>query len=192
VYIIYIKPQFNKLNCNEILLDSIFDTNLINTFSNSIIDDSSSKNYKKFKNKKIITCLFTLDTENYYSFNWNDLIYENNKIFNQKIKEKIFNKYKIECKYLYYFYTYYLNELNDKSPEIIIKIISNKIKEKMKTTQNKAVPKFIEKLFDEINGNIRKCKTDKNDVLYFYADKNNFNNQLNDLIESSIDMFLDN
>jgi hypothetical protein len=66
VVICHIKPQFNSLNYNEILLGSIFGTHLCYNTDDQCNDGSKSKNYDKFNNKKIISCVFTLDRDEPY------------------------------------------------------------------------------------------------------------------------------
>ena len=51
---IIIKPQFNKLNFNEVIFNGIFNSYILN-------NSSSDNNIKRYDNKKIITCIFTLE-----------------------------------------------------------------------------------------------------------------------------------
>ena len=51
VIISYIKPQFNSLNYNEILVNSIFDTYLINNVKKNDKEGNISENYKRFYGK---------------------------------------------------------------------------------------------------------------------------------------------
>lgn len=195
VFIIYITPQFNELNYNDILIDSIFDTYLFNTLNNIYNTNLKPINCDKFGNKNIITILFTVDKDDYYTFEWKnndkDLIIENKKIIINKIKDKINNKYKIESKYILNFYKYYKNIFTEQKllPE---KIINNIINELKKDPYYIKIPDFILKFFHTIENKIEDCnnKNEKLDIFNNYDNNKYFINKLNDTINKSIENFL--
>lgn len=183
VFIFYIKPQFNNLNYNNILIDSIFDTFLIksaisikNKSDESNIKDKYDKkieDFNKFNNKKIKTIVFSLDNKNYYPIEWEDKLENVNLIDNKTnqnilinlIKDKLENKYKIECKYIFNYYKYwkeiYLNEnLTAK------KIIKNIIGEYEKNKYIDKMPHFILKFFERIEYKIENEDTKKKEIKY--------------------------
>ena len=106
VVIGYIKPQFNSLNYNEILMSSIFDTYLIQNLKKIGIDGEISENYKRFYGKKVISCVFTLDKNEPYYIDWGNLIGENIPIIKNRIYLNVMEKYKLENNMVYYFYNY--------------------------------------------------------------------------------------
>lgn len=107
VIISYIKPQFNSLNYNEILVNSIFDTYLINNVKKYKKENEINENYKRFYGKKVITCIFTLDRNEPYYIDWFDAIKNNNEIIKDRIYCNIIEKYKLETSNLFYFYNYW-------------------------------------------------------------------------------------
>ena len=131
IIICYIKPQFNTINYNEVLLQSIFDTFIIKNVQKMDEDDNKlSDNYKRFNNKKIITCVFTLDNNNKpYYIDWsdkdnNDLIKKNNILIKNIIKTNLLLNFKLYNNDIYYFYKYWYNKnKNQSSYDIINKII---------------------------------------------------------------------
>jgi hypothetical protein len=73
VFIGYIKPQYNELNINDILINSIIDTFIIQNIKQKQKKDGKiidTENYKRYNNKKIITCVFTLDRHEPVFIDW--------------------------------------------------------------------------------------------------------------------------
>jgi hypothetical protein len=206
VFIFYIKPQFNTLNYNNILIDSIFDTFLIKSVictKTESVDanskdkyDKKSEDFNKFNNKKIKTIIFSLDNTKYYSIEWKDklesedLINNNQNMLINFIKDKLENKYKIECKYIFNYYKYwkeiYLNENLTAN-----KIIKNIIGEYEKNKYIDKMPHFILKFFERIEYEIENedTKKAKNKILKKYDDKDTFIDKLNKMISCSINEY---
>ena len=197
VFIIYIKPQFNNLNYNDTLINSIFDTFLINNIKKPNKDEKDYKKRKddfdKFNNKKILSFVFSLDNNKYYSFDWlNDkdenLVIKNNNIIIKQIQNKLFQKYSIESKYIYNFFQFWKNKilnnnLNEKPKKIIKKIIS----EYNKLIDVDKMPHFIIKFLENIE---RDIKENKKNIILKYDNKEYFINILEDLINESINEYL--
>jgi hypothetical protein len=118
VIICYIKPQFNALNYNEILMNSIFDTYLI----------QNDKEHKQTFGKKIIACVITLDMQEPYYFNWNGLMDDANECVKSHVYDFITDKYKLHNKCFYNFYMHWINNVpsNVKHPSDIIEFIKDK------------------------------------------------------------------
>jgi len=194
VYIIYLKPQFNELNYNYILIDSIFDTMLVNKL-NDKLNSKNETNYEKFGNRNVKTILFSLDKNEYYTFEWknkdDNLVIKNKEIIINKIKEKLIAKYKIESKYLYSFYKYHKNIFvkNNLSPE---KIINGIIAELKKDPNYDKMPEFAQDIYKKIKNKIddTRDKKEKNNIINDYDNKEIFINKLNDTIEQSIINYL--
>jgi len=209
VFIFYIKPQFNNLNYNEILLDSIFDIFLLKSIKQiDINEDENTNNNKdnknnkdindliKFNNKKIKTIIFSLDNANYYPIEWNninneDLILgEGRKTILDLLKEALCNKYKIECKYMYNFYKYWYKKykLEKLSPEKIIEKIINDYK---KNKYIDKMPPFILTFFQNIDKDIETACDRKSNILKNYNNKDYFIDKLNKIINKTINNYLD-
>jgi hypothetical protein len=196
-YIIYVKPQFNELNYNETLIDSIYDTFLINNLrkckdKNKDPEEKEkiNKNYERFSNKNIITVIFSLNNNDFNLFEWkNDkenLININNNFLIDNVKNKIISKYIIESKYLYDFFIYWKEEftLKNVSSDKIMKEIIKKIKD---SEYYDKMPHFIIKMFETIETLISYRINKLND----FDDKDFFMEKLNKIIIESVQEFLE-
>ena len=190
-FIIYVKPQFNFMNYYETLIDSIYDTLLINNLKeddDNKYDDDTKTNYERFANKNIITVVFSLNTNEYNIYDWNtenkNLINTNKNFLIENIKNSIINKYLIDGKCLYDFFIYSLNKsLNKKSELLIVKNIISQIKDN--TYYDKFSP-FIVQFFDRMKMSIEfKLK-----VLSYYQIKDNFDKELKDFISEFVNDFI--
>ena len=98
VIIAYIKPQFNSLNYNQILMDAVFDAYLV----------KSAVGHKYFSGKKISCVVFTTDLDEPYYINMtNDVLERNETTIRHIIKESLLTKYLIDSKIIYNFYKYW-------------------------------------------------------------------------------------
>jgi hypothetical protein len=196
VFIIYVKPQFNDLNLYDTLIDSIYDTFLINKVKQPLQQNDKQKNNKcfedfnKFNNKNIITVVFSLDNKNYKMYQWyskesNYLI--NNEIFVEQIRIKLIQKYVSESKYAFSYYKYYREQNIDIKAkrfmrDFIIYYKNNKNYNKM--------PLFLLRFFQKIEDEIL-SSVNKKEILEMYDDKEFFLNKLNGIIVKSLDEYLD-
>jgi hypothetical protein len=205
IFIVYIKPQFNNLNYNQTLVDSIYDDFLINSMKKPENDDvdkeeynKSLEDYNKLANKKIITIVFSLDNDIYHIFEWKNneenLIIKNKMMLLDHIKNKLLNKYEIESKYLFNFYKYWIEEITKNSEQELTpdKIIKNIIVEFKKISNIDDMPHFIIKFFERIEYKISdtRNKNEKNSILNIYNDKNYFMDNLKNIILDSINDYL--
>ena len=189
-FIIYVKPQFNSINYYETLIDSIYDTFLINNLKNdNNYDDDKKTNYERFGNKNIITVIFSLNNDKYNICEWNteekDLINTNKDFFIENIKNSILNTFLIESICLYEFFIYSLKKSlsklldNNKS----IKYIISRIK------KDKYIDKlspFVLKFFEQMEIYI-KCEIKS---LLYYQNKENFTKELEDFITEFVNDFI--
>jgi len=191
VIICYVKPQFNSLNYNEILMNSMFDTHLI-----SNLKDTESNNYKKFYGKKIITCVLTLDNIEPTFIEWtdmdgNDLIKQNIEKFTNVIYLSVMEKYKRQTNSLYYFYIYWREYCpeNERKPISFIYFL----KQKLEIFKNIFFPKYIDDFFTQIENEIEftKGKTNKENVLKKYDEKEEFTKQLERKLDNSVKRWLE-
>ena len=105
VVIIEIKPQFNSLNFNDIIYDSIFKTFLI---TNSSKKDEETYIDNKLLNKKIKTVVLTYDNDyTPYYIEWNNLIQDNNKLILDIYKQNMVAYFQLEHTKLYNYFVYY-------------------------------------------------------------------------------------
>lgn len=191
VIICYVKPQFNSLNYNEILMNSMFDTHLI-----SNLKDTESNNYKRFYGKKIITCVLTLDNIEPFFIEWtnmngNNLIKQNIEKFTNVIYLSVMEKYKRETNSLFYFYIYWREYCpeNERKPISFIYFL----KAKLEIFKNKDFPKYIDDFFTQIENEIEftKGKTNKENVLKKYDEKEEFTKQLERKLDNSVKRWLE-
>jgi len=201
VFIVYVKPQLNNLNYNQTLIDSIFDTFLINNIKKPVEDNDeeqynkSLKDYEKFSNKKIKTIIFTLDKNDFLTLDWNqtdeNLIIKHRDLIVQKIKDKIIRKYYVEIKYIYYFYKYSKNKFTEQNltPEKLMKNIINEFKNDKNYDK---IPDFITRFLYKIENKLDDCrdKKEKWELLNTFDNKEYFIEKLNDKMIESIKYFL--
>jgi len=188
--IFYIKPQFSSLNYNETILENIFDIHLIQNIK------KETKNYKRFLNKKIISYVLTFDDNEPYLIDWNistnkNLIFENDKIIKDILKENIYNEYKKYNDNIYLFFKYYFNKFKNKEPIKIIKNIENEYS-KVKDNYIGKYVEYIDELFKNIKFLIKnKSEEDKLEIINRYINKDYFIEEINSLIKETIKDFLD-
>ena len=119
VYIVYVKPQFNESNLYDTLIDSIYDTFLL-------------KNCNKFKNKKIISVVFSLNNKNYKIYEWGLA----NALIIEQIRTQLITKYITESKYVFNYYKWYRKKHVDVPAKRFIK--------------NDKIPAFLLRFFEKI------------------------------------------
>jgi len=180
-HVIYfiIKPQFNKLNFNNILCDSI-----LNNFMILNSNPNYDKKYKKYNNKKIFTCILTLDSEEpiFYELN----IDKNNSLLKQSIKQYLLTTYREHHELIYKFYKFCYKNKPPKKSSI------NYTMERM-NTYNK-IPQYISDFFYDINKELELCRNDKfkiENVLLKINDKELFFNNMDIYLEKNVDKFLE-
>ena len=189
----YIKPQLNSLNLEEIKLNSIYDTYLLQNIN------KEENNYNRFNNKEIITCIFTFDTEEPQYLIWNkEIIQHNNKMFEDNIYKYICEEYSKENNIIFKFYQFwknkYISENKKFRPLKLIKYINTKyIDEKDKyEICTKKIPIYIDKLLNHIEYSIENCTDKKNKlkILENYDNKEYFLSVINEKLKDSINAFL--
>ena len=175
VFIFYLKPQFNSINYNEFLIDSIYDAYLFYIFNNK----SNINNYNKFYNKDVVSIVLSLDTDKYQEFRWMPCIREYNTILTNCITNKITNYYITECAS---FYKYIINmiSINKETNYNFNKILNIIIKQLIE--YNKNFPSFIKDVLQD--SSIRNNK---------YSELNNdeFNNLIKLKLDLSIEQYFD-
>jgi hypothetical protein len=194
VIIAYIKPQFNALNYNQILMDAVFDTYLVKNVKQTKNNDND--NYKRFFGKQIICIVFTTDFDDPYYIDLTNAILEQNQITIQCIiKEHVSSKYFIESKAVYNFYKFWRKNcpLEITRPlDIIDYIIQQFNLNKAKNTgATKQLPNYITEFFNNIKFKIENCddKIQQKMVLKDYDNKQKFMEYLDQRINDSINRY---
>lgn len=183
VLIFYIKPQFNSLNYNDIMLESILDTFLIQNVKKYKKENIESENYKKFNGKKILTCVLTLDLDKPFLFDWSsneNLIEKNNELLKNILQNDVEEYFKLNLDNIYSYFKYYYNKYKNISSKKII----HKIKEEynMLKEENKH-PAYIYEFLENMDRQILNLK--KNERIQFL---NNLNNK--NIFKDKINLFL--
>ena len=191
VVIGYIKPQFNSLNYNEILMTSIFDTYLIQNVKKIGKEGNISDNYKKFYGKKVISCVFTLDKNEPYYIDWGNLIGENIHIIKNTIYLNVMEKYKLENNMVYYFYNYWRSYCpeDDKKPSNFIKFLEEKLNEHEKILYK--FPSYLKEFLYYIQFELDNCKkTQRECLLKKYENSIYFLEKIETKLEVSLRRYL--
>jgi hypothetical protein len=169
-----IKPQFNKLNFNEIMFTSLLGNFLL-----------LNNKKEKYINKKIITCVLSLDSlkPTFYKFN----IDTNNKELKECIKQYLLNTYIDNHKDIYDFYNYHI-EQKPKEKHNITYII-----EVLERDEYEKVQKYVKDFFYNIKRDCNKEKNQENKqkILMKVNDKDLFLQELNKELELAIDEYLE-
>jgi hypothetical protein len=170
-----IKPQFNKLNFNDIICESILNNFIILNCS------SDENNYNRYNNKKIYTCILTLDSVEpiFYELN----IDKNDILIKQIIKKYLFLIYSQHHELIYKFYIHCSKNkpTNKTSVEYTIDELD----------KYKKMPEYIKKYFYDINTklniSVNKSEFIHNNVKNKELFLSNFNKEL----QENIDNFLE-
>ena len=200
VLIAYIKPQFNSLNYNQILLDSICDTYFVmnlkipdtetelNSVYEKIKEEKIKDDYKRFNNKIITIVIFTTSLEEPYYIKW-DMTTSILDYCKKFIKDKLIDNFINESNYIYNFYKYWREfcpqEIKKSSMDFIDFI-------RCKYENFHSFPSYIDNFFISIKNKIEECKkpSERKKVLEKYDNKDTFNTELNNKIIYSINRFL--
>lgn len=177
VVICRICPQFNELNYNQIIFDSIFDIFFLK---------NSNDEKGNFVGKKIVMCIVTLDQSEPFYIDFDNLIDINQKHILCIIKKNLISSYLIKNKGLYLLYNFYKNEYNDLSPYETINKIVDEVK---KIDDKKPLPDYALEFFDEIKFNIKRKngKYDKQkQILEEYDDQEYFMSEINFSMNESL------
>jgi len=181
-FIAYIKPQFNEMNYEETLINSIYDTLILRQIKpcgadGSDLNEKQMNDYNKFGGKHVHTIVFSLDNEKYFDFEWknsdNECLIKNDLIEN--IKEKIICNYAIECESFFYYYKYHRSKNIECSSDKFLDIIEEKIKEE-DVKQKNIMPSFVLKFIYKIDS----------DSLDLYDNQDYFITKLKNIIEKTV------
>lgn len=180
IIICKICPQLNELNYDKIIYDSIFE----------IFKLKNSKE-EKYKNKKIVMCIISLDLDEPFYIDYENLLEDNKKIILCIMKKNISSTYLIKNKGLYLLYTFYKKSFNNETPyELICKLVEEL---KKNNDPKKPYPDYVLEFFDEIKVLVKKEKTQdkQKKILNDYDDEEYFMSEINLTMNESLNRFFD-
>lgn len=187
VLVCYIKPQFTQINYNEIMMDSIFDTYLMLNLKKDEYTDKTT-NYSKFAGKKLLTCVFTLDFDEPYYFDWrkDNKYITDEKFIRDAIKKSVYDIFKSSHSSMYLFYTYWASKCKSRDPIKIVAYVRNMYDK----NQNKYPPNFIfPGYINDFFGQMEDKLDDDNESLQKYSNRDYFEKELNKKAMRFIDRF---
>ena len=140
-------------------------------------------NFIKYNNKKIIACIFTLDSETprFYEFN----IDKNNSIIKECIKEYLLNKYLANHNKIYDYYEYYKKKAREEKKQSGVDYICAELDTRL--------PNYIKNFFHYVKREIDLCDKEnrsKSNILSKISDRNIFLNELRNDLEQAIDEYI--
>jgi hypothetical protein len=203
VVVAYIKPQFNALNFNEVLINSIYDAYILNNIAQYEEECGIKKvraNYTRFHGKKFVSCVFTLDRKEPYYITWWDgptnLIEANSDMLKQLMYTHMDDYYSYENSSIEYFYKYWRTNCptEHSAPKKFIDLLLDEYN-KMKDKNNEAkkhLPSYIDDFFRGIKGRLEFCsdKNQRKDILAQYDESAFFITNLNNTMSQSVKRFL--
>ena len=178
VIICKICPQFNELNYNKIIYDSIFEIFLLKNSE----DD-------KYINKNIILCVISLDLNEPFYIDFKNLLDDNKKTLLCMLKNNIASSYIIKNKGLYLLYDFYKKEFSNEIPSEIINKILDEVKKINKP--DKPFPDYVFSFFEEIKILIKITKTQEKQkkILDDYNNEEHFMSEINFTMNESLNRF---
>lgn len=189
VYIVYIKPDVNNLNYNEIILNSLFDSFAFDNFVWRDDDDNNDKNTRmqKFKEKTQKVVILSANHD-YIIIDWKKQLKQYNNVMKQIFVNEIISYYKSYVSEIYshfnnVFFEHFYKETNNYGLAI------DQYIKKLKTAYKEAdapIAPFINDFIAIIDRKIRKFK----DIEKF-REKEYFIQEMNSEIITSICRFFD-
>jgi competence CoiA-like predicted nuclease len=174
VYIFNIKPQFNTLNKNNFLTDSILDTYLL------LNVNKETENFKRFNNKMILSCVVSLNKNDIYVINWTSIIQDKQRFLKDKLYNILYNIFNEKHVEYYNLFKHTIDKDLSKSPLKILETYITKIKDNLS---------YASKAFEYIKMDTERAKNKKK-ILEKYANKDAFILNLNDRLKSSLITYL--
>jgi hypothetical protein len=177
VYSFTIKPQFNELNFNEVMVDTLCNTWILGN------TPPSSNNYKKFNGKPVLSCVISLNRTELYTVDWTKSVSENRDFMVNMIYGTLLNKFNTKHEQYYNTFLYIMNAFEG-TKEIL--------KTCKKTSNNDKIAPYISKGWTYIEGQLDEAsgKHDKRKVLEKYAAKDVFVGLFDRFLDRSLMAFL--
>lgn len=169
-----IKPQFNKLNFNNIICEILL-KNFI------ILNCCGENNQKRYSNKNNYACIVTLDSNEPIFCKLN--MTKNDPTMVQIVKKYLISTYSKHHKYVYKYYEYCKNNRPNGKNSLV--------HTRDKLSEIISMPHYIINYFNDVNMEIIKNPTNKQNILnekINYEDK--FLSNLNESLVINVDNFL--
>lgn len=178
VYIINITPQFNDLNKNEFLIDSILDTYLV---SNTSLENI------KLNNKPVVSFVLSMNRNELYSINWTDIVKTNKDYIKNTLYDILNKKYHNKHNQYYNIFKNIVEEDAERTPAQCIDICIKK------TEKSKFPLKYMTRVWSGISTQIEDCdgRKGKKKIISKYMDLDIFSNFLDKMLNRSLKNFLD-
>jgi len=172
VIICRICPQFNTMNYDKIIFESIFDVFVLNNCANN----------NNYLGKKIIMCIATLDMDEPFYIDFTDYLDINRKHILCIMKNKLALMYSVKNKSLYSFYKYYYEKYN-------IQSLSDRIT-KIQKERKKDFPDYVLKFFMFMDFSmLDKNEHEKQLFLEEFVEEKYFMEKINSLMHKSLNTF---
>jgi hypothetical protein len=194
VIICYIRPQFNSLNFSCTLYQSILDTYIIHN-----IDNDGSTNPNIFINKKVISCIFTLDKNEPYYIDWVDgdnncLINKNKDLIKNMVRNSLIASFSSKNKEMFRFFKYWNKIFETKTPKDTISSIINEYTKDNIIDKNNS-PQYIYEFLLNIKSQVKNEKdqdqeTQQRKILNNYNVEEYFLDEINKTTIESVDGYL--
>jgi hypothetical protein len=181
VYVFTIKPQFNQLNYNEFLTNSILDTYLISS------TDRASSNYERFNGKSILSCAISLNSDEVYTVDWTIPVKENSIFIKNKLFDAMKRRFEVGHSHYHNSFLNIITANSEQKRELILAIFLTKCAEK------KCTPEYINSLWNYMKTAIDLCdkQKQKRKELEKYTDKDTFISLLDRLLIGSLKKYID-
>lgn len=183
VYLFTIKPQFNEINMNEVIVNTMCNTWLARNVN------ECSNNYKRFHDKPIMSCVLSLNRDDIYVMDWTNVVdgpdidekvdegrmYFGNAIYNTMLKQ-------FSDKHEQYYNTFCS----------VIKELSEVPKDLACCRKDKLQAPYIEKAFAYIECQMGEAggKKARREVLDKYCDKGTFVKLFDRLLDGQLRKFV--
>lgn len=180
VFNIYIKPQFNDLNFNDFLVNSILDTYILSNL------EKDSESFKKFGNKKIISYVISLNKDDIYEINWSDVVNEKKDFIKEILYNKMYDIFELKHEQYYNVFMNIIDTIIEQSPQKLIEICENKFKE------NSYYPTYLANAWRYISDKLEDSDTkeEKNKIFSKYKEKEIFTKLFDSKLKISLKNFL--
>jgi hypothetical protein len=188
VYLFNLKPQFSEINFNEFKVNSLLDTWLMTHFKEK---DNDFNN--KFKNKRIISCVLSLDKDDIYKLDWTDTIKEKDELLKPYIRDTLFNHYSSIHSQIYETFMNICEEKQNYKEVIKICKSYNLTPGEDGVVQIPShIPGYIQEWWKYLETTMDMCinKKEKNEMFLSYKDKEKFNNQIDIILLRSLNSYL--
>ena len=179
-YAFTIKPQFNELNFNEVMVDTLCNTWMLGNTS------PLSNNFKRFNDNPVLSCVISLNRTELYTVDWTKTVTEHNGDLVNIIYNTLVNKFSTKHEQYYNTYLCVLKLNKNKGSRKILDDCKKALDDDKKIAPYiSEVWDFIEVQHDEASG-----KQGKREIIEKYAQKDAFIGLFDRRLDKSLMRFL--